>query len=110
MRRSSRGVVGKSDENLSGALDTLPDIQVRFATNNENDYLLVPENDNPQRKKFLRRKLNPNQEYDRQMSIIHKNVDQFQVNISIEKFFSINSFSGSTARKFKSIKKFSWRK
>jgi hypothetical protein len=79
MRRSINAIAGKGDQNLSSALESLPDVHVRFATNNENEYLLVTDSDNTRTKKVLRRKSNTAHELDRQLSTINNKTDQFQV-------------------------------
>jgi hypothetical protein len=75
-------IVGRSDYNLSGAIDSLSDIQIRLTTTNNNDdeYLLVPENENKKnRKNLLLRKSSMNNELERQTSSIHRRIDLFQV-------------------------------
>ena len=72
MRRSINTIAGKGDQNLSSALDVLPDLHVRFTTNNDND--------KKKTKKFFRNQSSIINEFDRQFSTIHRKIDQFQVN------------------------------
>jgi hypothetical protein len=78
--KNTNAIVGRSDQNLSSALDSL---HVRFAKTNDDDYFLVPENENKKSRKILRRKSNTTDEFNRQNSTIHRKIDQFQVKDSI---------------------------
>ena len=91
MNRTINAIVGKSDQNISSALDSIPDVHVRFATNNENEYLLINDNDNNiKNKKNFRRKSNLTNEFDRQTSTIHRKIDQYQVKENL--FFLLEVF------------------
>ncbi len=83
--KSINAVVGRGDQNLSSALDSIPDLHVHFATNND-EYLLVPDNGNKKNKKSVRRKSSTTHEFDRQISVTHRKIDQFQVKYFIEFF------------------------
>jgi hypothetical protein len=74
--KNTNAIVGRSDQNLSSALDSL---HVRFAKNNDDDYFLVPENENKKSRKIRRRKSNTTDEFNRQSSTINRKIDQFQV-------------------------------
>lgn len=71
-------IVGKGDQHLSSALESIPDLHVRFASNNDDQYTFIPENDQKKRKKSLRNKSNTPHEFDRQISTIDRKIDQFQ--------------------------------
>jgi ankyrin repeat protein len=75
---SIHAIVGRGNQNLSSALDTLPELHVRFATNNTDEYLLFSDNDNNKNKKSVRFKSNTTYELDRQISTIHRKIDQYQ--------------------------------
>jgi hypothetical protein len=77
--KNINAIVGKSDENLSGALDSLPDLHVHFARNTDDEYLLISDNNKKKMKKSLRYKSNSTHEFDRQISTMHRKIDQFQV-------------------------------
>lgn len=72
-------IVGRSDQNLSGAVDMLPDVHVRFSQANENEYLLTSD-ENKKNMKILRRKSDGLHILDRQLSTAYTKLDQFQVN------------------------------
>ena len=79
MTSSVNAIVGESDQNLSSALDSLSDYRVRFTSNNDNEYLLVNDDNNKKMKKILRPRSNQTHEFNRQLSTVHRKIDQFQV-------------------------------
>jgi len=79
MKPSINAIVGRSDQNLSSALNSLDGFHVHFATINDDEYALIPDSDNKKTRKVLRRKSNMTYEIDRQISTIHRKIDQFQV-------------------------------
>jgi ankyrin repeat protein len=76
--KSIHAIVGRGDQNLSSALDSFPEFRARFATNNTDEYLLLSDNENNKNKKPVRLKSNINYELDRQISTIHRKIDQYQ--------------------------------
>jgi hypothetical protein len=77
--KNINAIVGRSDQTLSSALDSIPDLQVRFAGNNENEYLLMPENGSGKGKKRMSKNAPSILEFDRQLSRRHQHIDQFQI-------------------------------
>lgn len=86
MRKSMQAIVGRSDQNLSSALDTLPDhLHVHFADMNPDyNYNLIVDHEDPTEKKGFRRKSTAAAaaEFDRQTSNLQRKIDQFEVNRS----------------------------
>ncbi|CAF3449980.1 unnamed protein product [Rotaria sp. Silwood1] len=78
MKRTINAIVGKSDQNLSSAIDVLPELHVRFTTTNENESLLIDNNNKKNTKKIFRYQSTINSEFDRQLSTVHRKIDQFQ--------------------------------
>ncbi|CAF3006428.1 unnamed protein product [Rotaria sp. Silwood2] len=78
MKRTRNAIVGKSDQYLSSALDVLPDLHVHFTTNTGDDYLLINDNERKKAKKVFRHQPSTINEFDRQLSTIHRKIDQFQ--------------------------------
>lgn len=79
MKRTINAIVGRSDQHLSSALDSLPDLHVRFAPRNEHEYTLVTDHEQSKGKRVIRRKSNLSPDFDRQASTTHGNIDQFEV-------------------------------
>jgi hypothetical protein len=79
MKKSTRTIVGTNNQNLSSALDSIPSVHVRFTTNDDDEYQLIKDNDKKTTKKVLKRKSIATNEFDRQISTIHRKIDQFQV-------------------------------
>ena len=77
MRRSVHEIVGRSDQNLSSAVDNLPDIHVRFAPTT--DYTLTVNDDESSERGALL-KVN----FNRQGSSINRKIDQFEVNFAFD--------------------------
>jgi hypothetical protein len=78
--KTINNVVGRSDQHLSSAIDSLSDIHVRLTMeNNDDEDLLTSKNENKKIRKFLRRKSNVNDELERQTSSINRRFDLFQV-------------------------------
>ena len=82
--RAINAIVGRSDHHLSGAIDSLPDIQKRLTTNNDDGYSLVPENQNRKGRKNLRRKSNNTNKLSRQTSAAYHRIDLFHVKESLK--------------------------
>ncbi|UJR27150.1 hypothetical protein I4U23_008449 [Adineta vaga] len=78
MKSSINAIVGRSDQNLSGALDSISDIHVRFAPNNDEEYALLSDSDKKHYKKVLKRRLHKTNDLDRQISTTPSKIDQFQ--------------------------------
>ncbi|CAF3400425.1 unnamed protein product [Rotaria socialis] len=78
MQRSINAIVGISDNSVSSALNSLPDLHVRFATNDDAAYSLIPESDKKKVKKLSRLISTTAYEFDRQLSVRQRKTDQFQ--------------------------------
>ena len=81
-RKSINAIVGRSDQNLSSALDSLPDLHVRFTgMNTDYEYNLVSDQDNATVKKGLRKRSVPRTGgFEREVSVLSRKIDQFEVN------------------------------
>lgn len=79
MNSSIDAIVGRNDQNISSALNCLADLHVGFVPKNDDEYALIPDSDNKKPKKILRHRSNITYEIDRQISTIHRKIDQFQV-------------------------------
>ncbi|CAF5171834.1 unnamed protein product [Rotaria magnacalcarata] len=78
MQRSINAVVGISDNSVSSALNSLPDLHVRFAANDDAASSLIPESNNKKVKKLSRFNSTTAYEFDRQLSVRQRKTDQFQ--------------------------------
>ena len=79
MKSSINAIVGRSDQNLSSALNSLTDIHVRFTTDNDDEHALLSHSENKRNKKAAKRRLNTTYDLDRQLSTTQSKIDQFQV-------------------------------
>lgn len=70
-------IVGQSDHQSSSGIDSIPDVQLRLIVHKDDEYSLVPENDN-RRNRNLRRKSNQSIGSDRQVPVFHRRIDLFQ--------------------------------
>jgi hypothetical protein len=84
MDKSVRAIVGRSDRNMSSALDSLPRLYARTDLNNRHDYTLVSDREQVQSKKNPPQKSNVTTEFDREESNIHGKMDQFEVDELID--------------------------
>ena len=85
MRKSVDAIVGRSAQNLSSALDSLPDLHVRFTgMNNDYEYNLISDQDDSTTKKGLRKRSVPRTGgFEREVSVLSRKIDQFEVNFSL---------------------------
>lgn len=79
MKKSINAIVGRSDHNLSSALNSLPDLRVQFATNRNVEYSAVPDSDGKKSRKVLKRKPIASYMLERQFSSRYGKIDQYQV-------------------------------
>lgn len=70
-------IVGRSNQHLPNAIESISDVQHRLITNDDDEYSLVPENEN-RRSRYFRRKSNLSTGSDRQIPIFHRRIDLFQ--------------------------------
>ena len=75
--KTTNTIAGHSDQHLSSAIASVPDVQLRLLTNHDDEYSLVPESEN-RRSRYSRRKSNLSMGSDRQVPIIHRRIDLFQ--------------------------------
>ncbi|CAF0887601.1 unnamed protein product [Adineta ricciae] len=78
MKPSINAIVGRSEQSLSSALDSLTDIHVRFATDNDDGNALLSHSENKRNKKAAKRRSNTTYDLDRQLSTTQSKIDQFQ--------------------------------
>lgn len=105
MRKSIQAIVGRSDENLSSALDSLPDhLHIRFTDMNPKyEYNLIKDQDeNTTLKRGLRKRpAARTAEFERTTSVFQRTIDQFEVNFD---FFLIENFENETTDVFQAAR------